>query len=190
MWSKNQDADYKRSFCMYVLEPIYMVFDAIMNFKKEMVTKLLGKLTTAGGKLVVDVLKTEEKELEGKPLMKAVMRNWLPAGDAMFQMIVIHLPSPVTAQKYRAELLYEGPHDDPACMGIKNCDPEAPRTEAQLCISGQLLERASGSQSSGTWRHQLGASSLSSVFRTSTTRFPPAVVSFPNSLVTISFLKF
>merc|ERR1712158_214666 len=78
------------------------------------------------GKLVKDVLKTEEKELEGKPLMKCVMRNWLPAGDAMFQMIVIHLPSPVTAQKYRAELLYEGPHDDAACMGIKNCDPEAP----------------------------------------------------------------
>merc|ERR1712113_1314353 len=38
----------------------------------------------------------------------------------------IHLPSPVTAQKYRAELLYEGPHDDAACMGIKNCDPDAP----------------------------------------------------------------
>jgi hypothetical protein len=26
----------------------------------------------------------------------------------------------------RAELLYEGPFDDAACMGIKNCDPEAP----------------------------------------------------------------
>merc|ERR1711931_413161 len=125
-WSKTKDADNKRSFCMYVLDPIYMVFDAIMNFKKEQTEKLLGKLTTATGKLVKDVLKTEEKEMEGKPLMKAVMRNWLPAGDAMFQMIVIHLPSPVTAQKYRAELPYEGPHDDAACMGIKNCDPEAP----------------------------------------------------------------
>jgi len=111
---------------MYVLDPIYMVFDAIMNFKKEQTEKLLGKLTTATGKLVKDVLKAEEKELEGKPLMKAVMRNWLPAGDAMFQMIVIHLPSPVTAQKYRAELLYEGPHDDAACIGIKNCDPDGP----------------------------------------------------------------
>merc|ERR1711872_432871 len=69
---------------------------------------------------------TEEKEMEGKPLMKAVMRNWLPAGEAMFQMICIHLPSPVTAQRYRAELLYEGPADDAACMGIKNCDPDAP----------------------------------------------------------------
>merc|ERR1712157_111355 len=125
-WSKTKDADNKRSFCMYVLDPIYMVFDAIMNFKKEQTEKLLGKLTTATGKLVKDVLKAEEKELEGKPLMKAVMRNWLPAGDAMFQMIVIHLPSPVTAQKYRAELLYEGPHDDAACIGIKNCDPDGP----------------------------------------------------------------
>merc|ERR1712240_650433 len=125
-WSKEKADDNKRSFCMYVLDPIYMVFDAIMNFKKEQTEKLLGKLTTATGKLVKDVLKAEEKELEGKPLMKAVMRNWLPAGHAMFQMIVIHLPSPVTAQKYRAELLYEGPHDDAACIGIKNCDPDGP----------------------------------------------------------------
>jgi elongation factor 2 len=86
----------------------------------------MGKLTTADGRLVNDVLKHEEKELEGKPLMKCVMRNWLPAGEAMFQMIVIHLPSPVTAQKYRAELLYEGPPDDVACTAIKACDSTGP----------------------------------------------------------------
>merc|ERR1719356_1908762 len=86
-WSKTKDADNKRSF--------------VMNVKKEQTEKLLGKLTTASGKAVKDILKAEELELEGKPLMKCVMRNWLPAGDAMFQMIVIHLPSPVTAQKYR-----------------------------------------------------------------------------------------
>merc|ERR1739847_70358 len=125
-WSKTKDADNKRSFCMYVLDPIYMVFDAIMNFKKEQTEKLLGKLTTATGKLVKDVLKTEEKELEGKPLMKCVMRNWLPAGETMLQLITIHLPSPVTAQKYRAEMLYEGPADDAACTAIKACDSDGP----------------------------------------------------------------
>merc|ERR1712142_1192900 len=125
-WSKSKDADNKRSFVMYVLDPIYMVFDAIMNFKKEATAKLLTKLTTADGRAVKDILRPEELEMEGKPLMKCVMRNWLPAGEAMFQMTVIHLPSPVTAQKYRAELLYEGPNDDEACTGIKNCDPEAP----------------------------------------------------------------
>ncbi|MEE5452491.1 EF-Tu/IF-2/RF-3 family GTPase, partial [Streptococcus pneumoniae] len=54
------------------------------------------------------------------------MRTWLPAGEALLQMIAIHLPSPVVAQKYRMEMLYEGPHDDEAAIGIKNCDPEAP----------------------------------------------------------------
>merc|ERR1712079_585316 len=49
-WSKTKDEDNKRSFNMYVLDPIYMVFDAIMNFKKDQVEKLLGKLTTADGK--------------------------------------------------------------------------------------------------------------------------------------------
>merc|ERR1719376_307016 len=117
-WSKSKDADNVRSFNMYILDPIYKVFDAIMNFKKEETAKLLEKLEIN--------LKHEDSILEGKPLMKVVMRTWLPAGDAMFMMICIHLPSPVTAQKYRAEQLYEGPHDDAACVAMKSCDPNGP----------------------------------------------------------------
>merc|ERR1712200_302367 len=101
-WQKSKEPDNKRSFVMYVLDPIYMVFDAIMNFKKEETAKLLGKLTNAEGKPVKEILKADELELEGKPLMKVVMRNWLPAGEAMFQMICPPLTSHVTAQKYRA----------------------------------------------------------------------------------------
>ncbi|XP_041659098.1 elongation factor 2-like [Cheilinus undulatus] len=107
-----------RTFCQLVLDPIFKVFDAIMNFKKDETAKLIEKLDVK--------LDAEDKEKEGKPLLKAVMRRWLPAGDALLQMITIHLPSPVTAQKYRCELLYEGPGDDDAAMGIKNCDPKAP----------------------------------------------------------------
>ena len=69
---------------------------------------------------------SEEKELEQKPLLKVVMRKWLPAGEALLQMITIHLPSPVTAQKYRMELLYEGALDDEAGLGVNNCDPKGP----------------------------------------------------------------
>ena len=47
------------------------------------------------------------------------MRAWIPAGDTMLQMITIHLPSPHTAQKYRMEMLYEGPHDDSLALGKK-----------------------------------------------------------------------
>ncbi|ETE57963.1 Elongation factor 2, partial [Ophiophagus hannah] len=107
-----------RTFCQLILDPIFKVFDAIMNFKKEETAKLIEKLDIK--------LDSEDKGKEGKPLLKAVMRRWLPAGEALLQMITIHLPSPVTAQKYRCELLYEGPPDDEAAMGIKNCDPKGP----------------------------------------------------------------
>lgn len=80
-----------------------------MNFNKEETAKLVQKLD-----IKLDV---EDKEKEGKPLLKSVMRRWLPAGEALLQMITIHLPSPVTAQRYRCELLYEGPGDDEAAMG-------------------------------------------------------------------------
>merc|ERR1719295_1395335 len=105
-----------RTFSQLVLDPIFKVFDAIMNFKKEETAKLIEKLEIK--------LDAEDKEKEGKPLLKAVMRRWLPAGEALLQMITIHLPSPVTAQRYRCELLYEGPNDDESFKGIKTCDPK------------------------------------------------------------------
>jgi len=117
-WSKRPDEGYKRAFTMFVLDPIYKIFNAIMNYKKEETATLLEKLKI--------VLKGDDKDKDGKNLLKVVMRTWLPAGDALLQMISIHLPSPVIAQKYRMELLYEGPHDDDAATAIKTCDPNGP----------------------------------------------------------------
>lgn len=107
-----------RGFNKYILAPIFQVFDICMKSEAgdlkplKFAEKLGVKLTS------------EEKELFGKNLLKVLMRKWLPAGDALLQMIVIHLPSPVTAQKYRTELLYEGPMDDPCACGVKSCDPK------------------------------------------------------------------
>jgi len=117
-WQKTKEADNKRAFNMYVLDPIFKVFDVIMNYKKEETATLLGKL---GVKLL-----PEDQDKDGKQLLKVVMRTWLPAGETLLQMIAIHLPSPVTAQKYRMEMLYEGPLDDEAAVAIKTCNPEGP----------------------------------------------------------------
>lgn len=117
-WAKQKEEDNKRSFCMYILDPIYKVFDAIMNYKKADIDALLPKIGVT--------LKHEDSDKDGKHLLKVVMRTWLPAGEALLQMIAIHLPSPVVAQKYRMEMLYEGPHDDEAALAVKNCDAEGP----------------------------------------------------------------
>ncbi|GFR62025.1 elongation factor 2, partial [Elysia marginata] len=117
-WTKDGESGAVRGFTNYILKPIYAIFEACMNKTKE---EALGLIEKLGVKLT-----SEDKELEGKPLLKTIMRKWLPAGNAMLQMIVIHLPSPVTAQKYRAELLYEGPFDDECCVAIKTCDAKGP----------------------------------------------------------------
>lgn len=57
---------------------------------------------------VLKKLKPEDKELMGKPLMKRVMQAWLPAAEALLEMMIWHLPSPAFAQRYRVDVLYEG----------------------------------------------------------------------------------
>merc|ERR1712057_160981 len=105
-----------RGFCKFVLEPIFKMFRLIMDDKKEKYTKLINMV---GVTLVGD-----EKDLVLKPLVKTVMRKWLPASDALLEMIVLHLPSPAKAQNYRTETLYEGPIDDACGISMKACDPE------------------------------------------------------------------
>jgi len=108
----------ERAFNLFVLEPIFKIFDAVMNFKKDAIGPMLDKL---GVKLASD-----ERDLEGKALLKVIMRKFLPAGDSLLEMIVINLPSPATAQRYRVETLYEGPMDDESAIGIRDCDPKGP----------------------------------------------------------------
>ncbi|KAI9065854.1 eukaryotic translation elongation factor 2 [Trametes sanguinea] len=121
-WStKSVDADGKpleRAFNMFVLDPIFRIFDAVMNYKKDAIASMCEKLDIK--------LAQDERDLEGKALLKVIMRKFLPAGDSMLEMVVINLPSPKTAQRYRVETLYEGPMDDESAIGIRDCDPKGP----------------------------------------------------------------
>ena len=103
--------------------PITTLFEAIMNEKHGKVNKML--------KAIGVELKSDEKELVGKQLLKRVMQKWLPAGDTVLEMIVLHLPSPAQAQKYRVDTLYEGPLDDKTAEAIRTCDTS---DGAPLCM--------------------------------------------------------
>merc|ERR1711990_231938 len=108
----------QRAFCQFIMGPIAQLMRAIMNDDKAKYEKMM---TTLG-----ITLKGDEKDMQGKPLLKSVMRKFLPAADALLEMLVIHLPSPVVAQKYRVENLYEGPMDDTAANAVRACDPAGP----------------------------------------------------------------
>jgi len=110
----------KRAFCQFCLDPIYQIFDAALNEKKEKLEKILTSMKI--------VLTQEEKDQAPKKVVKTVMMKFLPAAETLLEMIVLQLPSPKKAQAYRAEMLYSGEpaETDKYFMGIKNCDQTAP----------------------------------------------------------------
>lgn len=117
-WIKRQQAGAERGFNEFVIKPIKKIIDLAMSDKVDDLDKLLQGL---GIKLT-----SEDKQLRQKQLMKRVLQKWLPADGALLEMMVMHLPSPAVAQKYRVENLYEGPMDDAAATAIRNCDPNGP----------------------------------------------------------------
>merc|ERR1719197_1250262 len=58
--------------------------------------------------------------------MTHVLSSFLPLAEPLVEMAARHLPSPVEAQAYRVEVLYEGPMDDACASGIRDCDAKAP----------------------------------------------------------------
>nr|Q06193.1 RecName: Full=Elongation factor 2; Short=EF-2 [Entamoeba histolytica]AAA29097.1 translation elongation factor 2 [Entamoeba histolytica] len=121
-WKKNGKGDHgevlQRGFVQFCFDPITKLFNAIMEGRKADYEKMLTNLQIK--------LSADDKEKEGKELLKTVMKLWLPAGVTLLEMIVLHLPSPVVAQKYRTSNLYTGPMDDEAAKAMANCDEKGP----------------------------------------------------------------
>jgi len=70
--------------------------------------------------------------------LKRCMQKWLPAHEALLEMMVDHLPSPAKAQSYRYDTLYSGPVDDAYATGIKNCDASGPL----MCYISKMVPAA------------------------------------------------
>jgi len=121
-WSDSENSPdgkkLERGFCSFIMKPIDTLFDAVLNDKKDAYEKMLEKLQVKPPK--------DAKDLTGKELLKRIMQTWLPAADALLQMICNFLPSPVVAQKYRVENLYTGPLDDASAIAVRDCDPDGP----------------------------------------------------------------
>jgi len=107
-----------RAFVQFILDPIQKMFNCCMNDQMDKLDKMYKALNIK--------MKKDDLDLRGKALLKRSMQTWLPASDALLEMMVLHLPSPAKAQMYRAETLYTGPLDDEFCNAIKKCDSEGP----------------------------------------------------------------
>jgi elongation factor 2 len=107
-----------RCFVQFIMKPVITLCRNVMEGNLDVVWKMIDSLNI--------VLKSEEKLLTGKLLMKCIYQKWINAAEALLEMIVMKLPSPRKAQAYRAAYLYEGPIDDPSGQSIVTCNPDGP----------------------------------------------------------------
>lgn len=121
-WKTEGESDdgkpIKRAFAQFIMDPICKLCNAFMDGQKEQYEKMLKTLEVE--------LSQEDRALTGKHLLKAAMSKWLPAADCLLEMMILHLPSPRAAQKYRTSYLYEGPQEDACAIAMRNCDPKGP----------------------------------------------------------------
>ena len=122
-WKKHSQPDegsepLQRCFVQFIMDPIVKLANAVMADQKKRVWKMCTALNIN--------IKESEKEKQGKELLKLIFQRWLNAADALLEMIVMRLPSPKVAQKYRVNNLYEGPLDDECAESIRNCDQNGP----------------------------------------------------------------
>merc|ERR1711881_482460 len=108
----------KRAFAQFVMDPVIKLARAAMANEYDTIKTM--------AKVMEITLTTADLELRDKHLLKAVMQKWINAADTILEMMVFHLPSPKTAQKYRYSYLYDGPVDDEAAKAIRDCDQEGP----------------------------------------------------------------
>jgi len=108
----------KRGFVKFVMEPILKLTKTILEANNEQIDKAVDRISVQ--------LTKQERELVGKPLLRAVFSKWLNCADSLLEMFVTHLPSPRQAQRYRCAYLYEGPQDDVCAQAIRNCDASGP----------------------------------------------------------------
>eukprot|EP01084_Bolivina_argentea_P196528 336876_1 len=118
---KNTTGKLLRGFEQFILKPIRIVFDTVMSEQKDIYQPIIDALQ----------LKFTKKDLEKasnrtKDFLKLVMRTWIPAGDALLDMIAEHLPSPAVAQAYRVDNLYSGPLDSEEANAVRTCDSSGP----------------------------------------------------------------
>jgi len=109
-----------RYVCQMVFEPLIHVFRTLID--KDVDPDELDKILKS-----IDVkLTNQELNRRGQDLLTRVMQLWISAGDALVEMIINKLPSPIEAQRYRVEKLYTGPLDDECGVAIRECDPNGP----------------------------------------------------------------
>lgn len=119
----SDDEKFRANVCRFALKPICRVHEISMAaVEGGQDPALLVQLAKVGV-----AISDSDKKLSGRDLVRAVMRRFMPAADAMLVMIDSHVPPPSTAQDIKLPVLLPSSAQPVTIVrGIQSCDPNGP----------------------------------------------------------------
>ncbi|KAJ1018232.1 hypothetical protein NDA18_006391 [Ustilago nuda] len=144
---KAQNAESKRSFVHFVLEPLYKIYSAVLSSDMDTLKRTLAGLGIH--------LKPAVYKADVRPLLKIVLNQFFGPSQGLVDLVVDHIPSPREAAKTRLEKSYTGPKEGAIYDSMLACDADGPLvvqvTKLYQTIDAQEF-RAFGRIMSGTAR--------------------------------------
>lgn len=124
MWQKS-------NFVQLMLKPLYQIYQSTEQGEKDFLKKALE---------VIGVELTEEEWLlTPKDLAKTILERWLPVANAILDMIITFVPSPMEAQPYRVFAAWPGKKEGPMAEALTTADKNGP---VMISISKMIPMRA------------------------------------------------
>ena len=114
----NSGETLSRSFCKLCLDPIRVVYRTISSGNSTSISKMCSSIRV---QLPINFL-----QLTTESLHKLILQSWLNLSQALLDSVILHIPSPIVAQRYRIDYLYEGNNNGCCSASMKSCDKEGP----------------------------------------------------------------
>lgn len=144
---KAADAESKRSFVHFILEPLYKIYSAVLSSDTDSLKRILAGLGIR--------LKPAVYKIDVRPLLRIVLNQFFGPSQGFVDLVVDNIPSPKEAAAARLAKTYTGPSSGPIYDAMSACDADGPLViqVTKLYQTIDALEfRAFGRVMSGTAR--------------------------------------
>lgn len=123
---KPPNADSEPMFVKFVLEPVWRLYSCVLERKDS--EKLVQMLSAVNVSITARDLSYMSRD--PRNTLQSAMSAWLPVDKSLFSLIIRGLPSPIQAQKTRAEYLSPNIHlqHPELYQRISSCDASGPIT--------------------------------------------------------------
>eukprot|EP01119_Soliformovum_irregulare_P021699 TRINITY_DN727_c0_g1_i1.p1 TRINITY_DN727_c0_g1~~TRINITY_DN727_c0_g1_i1.p1 ORF type:complete len:1003 (+),score=290.18 TRINITY_DN727_c0_g1_i1:336-3011(+) len=114
----NPDANEKRSFVSFILEPLYKIYAQVVGETPDQLELMLADLHIR--------IKNEPINMDTRPLLKLILTRFFGTAHGFVEMCAKHLPSPVTAAPTKVERIYTGPLNSSSAKSMQQCKSDGP----------------------------------------------------------------